>query len=226
MARAYSDDLRRKLLEAHAAGKGTLAELAERFGVSLAWAWKISSARKRTGSMERKLYQAGPKMRVAREPIRAMLEAKPDLYLYELQAQLEASTATGEQAASLEDRRRVGLPAQKKSLHATERDTVENRQRRAAFIGRMRTTEPKRLVFLDESGVSTQRTRRFGRACGGRRVHESTPEGNWKILTVLGAMSQSGMIATMTVEVATDADIFLAYLDNFSAVNSSPATWS
>ncbi len=48
MARAYSDDLRRKLLEAHAAGKGTLAELAERFGVSLAWAWKISSARKQT----------------------------------------------------------------------------------------------------------------------------------------------------------------------------------
>ena len=92
MARAYSDDLRRKLLEAHAAGKGTLAELAERFGVSLAWAWKISSARKRTGSMERKVYQAGPKMRVDREPIRALLEAKPDLYLYELQAQLEAST--------------------------------------------------------------------------------------------------------------------------------------
>jgi transposase len=92
MARAYSDDLRRKLLEAHAAGKGTLAELGERFGVSLGWAWKISSARKRTGSMERRLYQAGPRMRVDREPIRLLLEAKPDLYLYELQAQLEAST--------------------------------------------------------------------------------------------------------------------------------------
>lgn len=92
MARAYSDDLRRKLLEAHAAGKGTLAALAERFGVSLAWAWKISSARKRTGSMERKLYRAGPKMRVDRAPIRGLLEAQPDLYLYELQALLEAST--------------------------------------------------------------------------------------------------------------------------------------
>ena len=79
----------------------------------------------------------------------------------------------------------------------------------------MRTTDPERLVFLDERGVSTQMTRRFGRACGGRRVHESTPEGNWKILTVLGAMSQGGMIATMTVDAATDADIFLAYLDNF-----------
>jgi DDE superfamily endonuclease len=79
----------------------------------------------------------------------------------------------------------------------------------------MRAVNPERLVFLDESGVSTQMTRRFGRARGGRRVHESTPEGNWKILTVLGAMSLGGMIATMTVEAATDADIFLAYLDHF-----------
>jgi transposase len=92
MARPYSDDLRRKLLEAHDLGKGTLAELAGQFGVSLAWAWKISSARKRTGSAERKPYQAGPKVRVDREAVRHLLEAKPDLYLRELQSELKAST--------------------------------------------------------------------------------------------------------------------------------------
>jgi transposase len=92
MARAYSDDLRRKLLEAHAAGKGTLAELAGRFGVSLGWAWKISSRQKRTGSMERQPYRAGPKKWVDREAVRRLLEAKPDLYLHELQTALEAET--------------------------------------------------------------------------------------------------------------------------------------
>jgi transposase len=92
MARAYSDDLRRKLLEAHAAGKGTLAELADRFGVSLGWAWKISSRHKRTKLMERQPYQAGPKTWVDREAIRKSLEAKPDLYLHELQTALEAAT--------------------------------------------------------------------------------------------------------------------------------------
>ena len=69
------------------------------------------------------------------------------------------------------------------------------------------------MIFLDESGVSTQMTRRYARAPRGVRVHETTPEGNWKILTILGAMSLSGMIATMTIEAATDAEIFLAYLD-------------
>lgn len=57
-------------------------------------------------------------------------------------------------------------------------------------------------------------TRRYGRAPRGVRVQETAPEGNWKMLTILGAMSTRGMIATMTIEAATDADIFLAYLDH------------
>jgi transposase len=47
---------------------------------------------------------------------------------------------------------------------------------------------------------------------GGRRIHEATPGGHWKIMTILGAMSMDGMIATMTIEEATDADIFLAFV--------------
>jgi transposase len=77
----------------------------------------------------------------------------------------------------------------------------------------MRTTAPERLIFLDESGVTTSMTRLRARCVGGRRIHEATPGGHWKILTVLGAMSLGGMIATMTIEEATDADIFLAYIE-------------
>src|ERR1035441_8646906 len=53
MAKAYGDDLRRKLLEAHDREEGTLLELAERFSVSGQWAWKISAQRKHSGQMER-----------------------------------------------------------------------------------------------------------------------------------------------------------------------------
>ena len=89
-----------------------------------------------------------------------------------------------------------------------------NRQRREVFVEHLRSVAPERLVFLDESGVSTQMTKRYGRARRGRRIAEATPEGNWKMLTILGAMSVRGMIATMTIEAATDAEIFLAYLDH------------
>jgi transposase len=93
MARAYSDDLRRKLLEAHAAGKGTLRELAERFGVSVPWAWKVSAAHKRSGAVERAPQSRhGPQSRVDRAQVRALLKAKPDLVLRELCEDLERAT--------------------------------------------------------------------------------------------------------------------------------------
>jgi transposase len=106
-----------------------------------------------------------------------------------------------------------GLPAQKKSLHAQERDTEENRKRREAFVEVIGRIDLERLIFLDESGVSTQMTRLYARCQGGARISEGTPDGRWKILTILGAISTCGMIATMTVEAATDREIFLAYLD-------------
>ena len=56
-------------------------------------------------------------------------------------------------------------------------------------------------------------TRLYARSTGGARIHETTPDGRWKILTILGAISTRGMIATMTIEAATDREIFLAYLD-------------
>jgi transposase len=102
---------------------------------------------------------------------------------------------------------------EKKSLHASERDTEANRKQREEFVAHIRTISAERLIFLDESGVTTSMTRLRARCQGGRRIHEATPGGHWKILTILGAMSLDGMIATMTIEEATDADIFLAFVE-------------
>jgi len=101
----------------------------------------------------------------------------------------------------------------KKSLHASERDTEANRKQREEFITRIATIEPKSLVFLDESGVTTSMTRLFARSEGGGRIYEAMPDSRWKILTIIGAMSLRGMIATMTIEEATDGDIFRAYVE-------------
>jgi transposase len=57
-------------------------------------------------------------------------------------------------------------------------------------------------------------TRLYARASGGGRIYEATPDSRWKMLTILGALSIRGMIAAMTIEEATDGDIFLAYLDH------------
>lgn len=87
MARAYSDDLRRKLLEAHAAGKGTLRELAVGFGVSAGWAFKVSASKLQTGSWQRPPQRRAPSG-VDKERVRKLVENKPDILLRELQAEL------------------------------------------------------------------------------------------------------------------------------------------
>lgn len=56
-------------------------------------------------------------------------------------------------------------------------------------------------------------TRLRARCAGGGRIHEATPGGHWKIMTILGAMSVNGIIAAMTIEEATDGDIFMAFVE-------------
>jgi transposase len=68
-------------------------------------------------------------------------------------------------------------------------------------------------VFLDESGATTEMTRRYGRAPRGERIGEATPAGHWRTLTLLGALTLEGMLASMTVESPTDGDVFLAFLE-------------
>jgi transposase len=71
----------------------------------------------------------------------------------------------------------------------------------------------EQLVFLDESGASTQMTRNYGRAERGARVQEATPQGHWRTVTMLAALTIGGLQAPMTIESATDGDVFLAYLE-------------
>lgn len=56
-------------------------------------------------------------------------------------------------------------------------------------------------------------TRRYGRAWRGQRVREGVPAGHWRTLTVVGAVRCSGWVAAMSIEAATDGDVFLAYLE-------------
>src|ERR1035437_9648177 len=48
----------------------------------------------------------------------------------------------------------------------------------------------KRLVFIDETSVSTTITRLYGRAPQGERLIQKVPHGNWKTITFVAALRQ------------------------------------
>lgn len=92
MGTAYSDDLRRKLLEAHQRGEGSLAQLAKRFAVSPGWARKISAQHSRSGKMERpRGRRPGPASKITAElqqQLQTWIAQQSDLTLAELQLRL------------------------------------------------------------------------------------------------------------------------------------------
>jgi len=68
-------------------------------------------------------------------------------------------------------------------------------------------------VFLDESGVTTDMTRRYGWGPRSERVREAVPAGHWRTLTVLAALTTGGVLASMSIESPTDGDVFLAFVE-------------
>ena len=104
MARAFSDDLRRRILQAYAGGGVSLRTLAERFAVGFEYVRKIRQQQLRTGQMER-VPQArhGPASRMTaavQQQLRAQLREQPDLTLWELQQRVR-KTAGVELSKSL-----------------------------------------------------------------------------------------------------------------------------
>lgn len=102
--------------------------------------------------------------------------------------------------------------AQKKTLRASEQDRADIQEERALFCERIDQLDPKDLVFIDETGITTAMTRPYTRAPRNERARGAAPCGHWRRLTVLGALSSEGMVAAMSIDAATTTRVFLAFL--------------
>jgi transposase len=69
------------------------------------------------------------------------------------------------------------------------------------------------LIFLDESGAKTNMTRLRGRAARGHRVHASHPHGHWQTTTMIASIRFDGSTACMTIDGATDTEVFHTYVE-------------
>lgn len=97
-------------------------------------------------------------------------------------------------------------------IHAAEQDRPDVQARRAWWQAQMLGIDPRRLVFLDETGASTKMTRRYGRARRGRRVVGKIPHGHWKTTTFVAALRHDRLTAPLVVDGPMNGDVFLAYV--------------
>jgi hypothetical protein len=102
---------------------------------------------------------------------------------------------------------------EKKTLHASERDTPRVEQARVDYRIKIAEIALRRYKFIDESGFNIAMTPLYGRAPRGERAVGSVPQNYGENLTLIGALSLSGLQAPMTVDGATDGDVFRAYVE-------------
>jgi transposase len=75
-----------------------------------------------------------------------------------------------------------------------------------------RKLDPKRLVFIDETAISTSMTRRGGRSARGERLVCKVPFGCWQSVTMVAALRHDRMTAPMTLQGAMTGESFLSYI--------------
>ena len=68
-------------------------------------------------------------------------------------------------------------------------------------------------MFVDESGVTTDLLRRYGRSPRGARLRDYTPCGHWQTHTVIAALRVDGLQAPAVFDGPLDNPTFLAYVE-------------
>ena len=214
--KAYSLDLRQRVLDAYLNGEGSQEHVAQRFSVSRSFVQKMLRLHRSGASIAPKPRGGNhaPKIAEADLPVvAALVEAQPDATLEELcagfadQALKSVSIATMHRAT-----KRLGYTV-KKTLRASEGETEAIAQDRALFTEEIGKIDPDDLIFIDESGVHRAMTRLYARARRGLRAVMTAPVNKGKNVTIIGALGLSGIVAAMTVEAATTGLIFLAFLE-------------
>ena len=73
--------------------------------------------------------------------------------------------------------------------------------------------DPARLVFIDETGTSTNMTRLRGRARRGARLVGRVPHGHWKITTFVAGLRCDAVTAPFVIDRPMNGAIFRTYLE-------------
>ena len=77
-------------------------------------------------------------------------------------------------------------------------------------------------MFLDETGITTNLLRRYGRAPRGARVHDHAPCGRWQTSTFLAALRVTGLTAPGVFDGAIDGESFRAYIEQILVPTLQP----
>jgi transposase len=209
--KAISEDLRKRILDTIQRGDGSLRQIARRFLVSVSFITRLLQLHRSTGSLEPRPHGGGNPAILSPEnlqQLRELVQKQPDATLEELRQRLGVSCSLMTISRAL---RKLGLLRKKKIPRSQEQDRPDVQEQRQEFCAKLAGVDPRRLVFVDESGANTAMTRTHGRAPVGQRVYTNTP-GRWESITMTCGLRLSGVTAPLAFRGATNTDLFETYV--------------
>src|SRR5512135_255241 len=210
--RPYSTDLRERVAAAVDHREGSQREIARRFRVSLSFLVRLLQRRHDAGTLEPKPHGGGPPPCLGpddQQRLAELIREQPDATLEQLKQRGGCTCSLKTLWLALRQRR---LTLKKKSLHASEQDRPDVQEKRRCFRLEVRQIEPKRLVFVDETGVTTAMTPTYAWAPRGERAVGSAPAA-WETVTVIAALRLGGVRAPLAFPGATNTAAFQTYVD-------------
>ena len=84
---------------------------------------------------------------------------------------------------------------------------------REHWVAAQKRLDPDRLVFIDETGTSTNMARLRGRCRRGVRLIGKVPHGHWKITTFVAGLRRDAITAPFVIAQPMNSTIFKAYLE-------------
>jgi transposase len=112
--------------------------------------------------------------------------------------------------------------ALKKIVHASEQERADVAEARREWRENQPSFDPSRLVFIDETGTSTNMARPRGRSRRGERVVGRVPHGHWKISTFVAGLRSDAVTAPFVIDRPMNGAIFSAYVEQVLAPTLAP----
>jgi transposase len=214
MARAYSQDLRERVIGAGLAGP-SLRQAARQFGVAastaIGWVKRLCVAGERAARPQGR--PRGSKLDAHKDFLLARLGDEPDMTIEKMRHLLFEERGVRASLSTI-----WGLldsaeqTFKKKSVHASEQDRADVLERREAWFEGQLDLDPNKLVFVDETWASTNMAPRYGWAPRGERLRAGIPLGNRKRTTFVAGLRLTGMMAPLTLDGSINAARFLDYV--------------
>jgi transposase len=107
-------------------------------------------------------------------------------------------------------------------VRAAEQDRPDVAAARAEWADNQAELDPERLVFLDETGTSTNMARLRGRAPHGERLVGKVPQGHWKTTTFVAALRSTALTAPGVIDGPMNGNAFLAYVEQVLVPSLKP----